>query len=430
MLNELDWSTLLSGATALLALVLSMTLALIIRFRTWRQRWFLRFSALLYISLILFSAASLLEQLLNGKPGNTARFFLQLACIADYLLSGLLAFSFSGLLLFITDPQNERTGLRALLCVIAALQVLLVLAADSTDLLYTLDAQNRYHRSPGYPLALIAPALMLLVDVVILLRSRSRVPRADRLELWGILAIPVADVILQYFLENVTPVAVVAAALLFYAILSRQQVRELRDQQDENLRLRLEILLSEIQPHFMYNTLGAVAELCDTDPARAKKTTLLFSRYLQGVMSGLNTQLVPFPQVLEQLKLYLELARIRFEDALQVEYDVQCTDFEIPSMCLQPLVENAIRHGIRKNKGGRGTLVLRSAERPDCWEITVEDDGPGCDALKPPDRERSQVGLANVREQLRLSCGGSLELRSEAGTGTAAVIRIPKKQEG
>ena len=120
---------------------------------------------------------------------------------------------------------------------------------------------------------------------------------------------------------------------------------------------------------------------------------------------------------------------MRFEDALQVEYQIECADFTLPTMCLQPLVENAIRHGIRRNKGGRGRLVLRSAERADCWEITVSDDGPGPDALKKPDRESLRVGLANVGERLRLGCGGSVELRAGAGQGAVALVRIPKKRE-
>ncbi len=124
--------------------------------------------------------------------------------------------------------------------------------------------------------------------------------------------------------------------------------------------------------------------------------------------------------------MYLELEKIGFEDALQVEYQIECGEFELPPMCLQPLVENAVRHGIRRNKGGRGTVTVSSRERADCWEITVSDDGPGLDLQKRPDSQQIHVGLNNVRERLRLLCGGSLSLKSEPGKGTAATVRIPK----
>ena len=113
-----------------------------------------------------------------------------------------------------------------------------------------------------------------------------------------------------------------------------------------------------------------------------------------------------------------------------MEYQIGSTDFELPPMCLQPLVENAVRHGIRRNPGGRGTLILASAEKPDCYEITVRDDGLGFDQNRQPERDRSHVGISNVRERLRLVCGGTLEIASEPGKGTSATIRIPKRQEG
>ena len=109
-----------------------------------------------------------------------------------------------------------------------------------------------------------------------------------------------------------------------------------------------------------------------------------------------------------------------------MSYDLDCTEFRIPTLTLQPLVENAVRHGVRGNLSGRGTVMISSREFPDHYEVTVSDDGPGFDPDQVIRDGHSHVGLANVRERLRRVVGGSLRIDSAPGTGTRAVIVIPK----
>ena len=109
-------------------------------------------------------------------------------------------------------------------------------------------------------------------------------------------------------------------------------------------------------------------------------------------------------------------------------YDLESTDFRLPTLTLQPLVENAVTYGVRKSETGRGTVTIRSREYPDRWEVSVTDDGPGFvpDSL-PGDSERSHVGLRNVRERLKHTCGGELRIDSVLGEGTTATIILPKE---
>lgn len=111
---------------------------------------------------------------------------------------------------------------------------------------------------------------------------------------------------------------------------------------------------------------------------------------------------------------------------LAVRYDIACADFSMPALTLEPLVENAIRHGGRKNAGGRGTVVIATRETPECFEVSVTDDGPGFDPAALPEDERGRVGLRNVRERLAQVCGGTLEIESAPGRGTTATIILPK----
>ena len=140
-----------------------------------------------------------------------------------------------------------------------------------------------------------------------------------------------------------------------------------------------------------------------------------------------NCYMVSFAEDLEFLQNYLKLEKRRFGDRLTVEYDVRSTGFDIPLLTLQPLVENAIRHGISKRPYG-GTIRVSSREKAGCYSITVEDDGVGFDPSKEFDSSREHIGLSNVRTRLSALCGGSLAVHSTPGIGTCVEITIRKKE--
>ena len=223
--------------------------------------------------------------------------------------------------------------------------------------------------------------------------------------------------------------AIVIGSVFYYIWLHLRFVREHED--DLKARQRMQIMLSQIQPHFLYNTLSAIQYLCAHDPKAAGETTEKFSRYLQGNMSALRSDgEIPFERELEHTKIYLEIEQIRFEDALQVEYDIACTEFSLPTLTLQPIAENAVRHGVRGRKGV-GTVRIATREYPDRWEITVADDGPGFDPEAPvlTDDGREHIGISNVRDRLERISGGTLQIRSAPGSGAVVTIAIPKKEK-
>ena len=220
-------------------------------------------------------------------------------------------------------------------------------------------------------------------------------------------------------------IAIVCCCMLYYLWLHLQFIRE--HERDLQARQRMQIMLSQIRPHFLYNALGAIEGLCDTDPQAARAATVRFARYLRNSLSAVELENdIPFTKELEHTKLYLELEQTRFEDALKVVYEIGCTDFFLPPLTLEPLAENAVRHGVREKPDGRGTVTITTRELPDGYEISVRDDGPGFDPSVPPDDGKEHIGIANVRERLQ-NRGGSLTITSETGRGTVATIRIPKE---
>jgi len=189
---------------------------------------------------------------------------------------------------------------------------------------------------------------------------------------------------------------------------------------------RISIMLSQIQPHFLYNALAVISRLCDKDPAKAKKATISFSDYLRGNMSLLESaEPIPFQNELNHTISFLNLESAMYGEALKVIYDIKPIYFKLPALTVQPIAENAIKHGIGKKEGG-GTVTISTKETEDNYLVIITDDGVGFDFEKTDDNGEPHIGINNVRLRLSAQCGGSLEIGSKPGAGTIATIIIPK----
>ena len=202
---------------------------------------------------------------------------------------------------------------------------------------------------------------------------------------------------------------------------AERQAMELKLQESQ-----ISIMLSQIQPHFLYNTLNSIYQLCETNPMRARTLVNSFSEYLRNNLSSLEESgLIPFATELSHVNTYLDIEKVRFEDTLDIEYDIKCVDFSLPVLTVQPIVENAVKHGTSKKRGG-GTVKISTDEDKENYIITVSDTGCGFDSTKPKDDGKRHVGIENVRQRLSNMCGGTLTIESTVGVGTLATIIIPK----
>ena len=188
---------------------------------------------------------------------------------------------------------------------------------------------------------------------------------------------------------------------------------------------RISIMLSQIQPHFIYNTLGTIERMCLKDPEKAFDLVRNFSLYLRGNFSELDSVApIRFAEELKHIEYYINIEKVRFPD-MSIVYDVETTEFVLPALSVQPLVENAIKHGLMRLETG-GRVVIRSYETPTHFCVAVKDDGAGFDTNAPID-EKKHVGLRNIRGRLKAMVNGELILESKPGVGTKAVIMIPKE---
>jgi len=205
------------------------------------------------------------------------------------------------------------------------------------------------------------------------------------------------------------------------------QEKLLAQKEAELAEARVAVTLSQIQPHFLYNSLNTIAELCYHDPMKARTATVDFAEYLRVNLKAIQTKtLVSFTDELAHIRRYVDLEKMRFDDRLKVIFDIRATDFVLPQLSIQPIIENAVKHGVCEKEDG-GTVTIRSEEQEDCFRVIVTDDGVGFDVEAVENDGQVHIGLANSRNRLRDLCGGTIEITSEIGKGTTAIIRIPKE---
>jgi LytS/YehU family sensor histidine kinase len=188
---------------------------------------------------------------------------------------------------------------------------------------------------------------------------------------------------------------------------------------------RISTMMSQIRPHFIYNTLGSIEQLCEVDPKKAGELVHDFAKYLRGNFGELdNPKPILMSQEMEHVHHYISIENVRFPD-MTFTFEMNSDDFKIPALTVQPIVENAIKHGLMRLQSG-GTIRVVSFETETDYCVTVEDDGVGFDTNVLLD-ERKHVGLRNIRERLKTMVNGTLEIKSVVNEGTKVLIKIPKE---
>lgn len=192
----------------------------------------------------------------------------------------------------------------------------------------------------------------------------------------------------------------------------------------ELARNRIATLMSQIHPHFIYNTLGSIEQLCELDPPKAAKLVSDFSKYLRGNFVDIdNTRLIRVSKELEHTEYYIGIEKVRFPD-IEFVTEMSCCDFSVPALTIQPIVENAVKHGILKRESG-GTVKVKIYETDSSYFISVKDNGVGFNVSEV--EWEKHIGLRNIKSRLETMCDGILNIESIAGVGTKITVEIPKE---
>ena len=386
----------------------------------------------LYMTLFFYSGSILTSLLLSGKGGTKVHTMLAVSVFMEFYMLYQMTFHIINWLLTRVQSKVNRYEVRVIriiLCVILIGQTAILTATQFTGFFYTIDRANIYHRQTGIIWHFVIMVVEFTVGVYVLIRFRGVLSRRSLLAFTAFAVLFGTAFALQVLFSKVyfiTAASAFSIVVLFLYV--NVENAELHYQNERTIeKLKIDMMLSQIQPHFLFNSLTTIKHLCRMDPATAEEAVTKFSVYLRGNMDSLTAEKpIEFSEELKHTRAYLALEKLRFGDDLTVAEHIGCTSFRLPALTLQPIVENAVRHGIRETDEGKGTITISANEYNDRYEITVTDDGNGFDPLASNDDTGSHLGIRNVRYRLEHICGGSLSIESEPGHGTAATISVPK----
>lgn len=218
---------------------------------------------------------------------------------------------------------------------------------------------------------------------------------------------------------------IISIEILFLFVNVRKNIL-LADEAKRNKEAEIKIMMSQIQPHFIYNTLASISTLIKIDPDKAQEGLDAFTEYLRANLASLSkTDLIPFSNELKHIETYLSLEKMRFDERLSIIYDIQTSDFLVPPLSIQPIVENAVKHGILKKLEG-GVISISTHESPDAYYVEIKDNGVGFDPMAIKPGSGVHIGIDNVKNRLTTMCHADLIIHSEINVGTTVLITFFK----
>ena len=316
-----------------------------------------------------------------------------------------------------------------LMRIVCGCYLVLVFLSMFNGMLFQVDAHGNLTDGPYYWIAWLIDPMILLIEILVVVHYRKNLSRFGTIVMLNFGLVSLLTTGLQSIWYPVPELlACTLALLLMFMLFYWEMAKNLVENERELMQSQMSLAISQIQPHFLYNTLSTIAELCRKDSAMAEEVTNRFALYLRGNLEHMGDSFpVEFSKELKHVQTYLWIEKIRFQEELQVVYDIQTEDFIIPALTVQPLVENAVKHGMMGSENVC-TITIRTKCVERGYQVIIEDDGCGFDPEQVKNDGRKHIGIESVRNRLRFMVSGILTVRSVIGKGTTVIIEIPGKE--
>ena len=384
----------------------------------WSKRFFVAFFGILFLN----SCFALVENIFYEVPGTA---FLQV--ISNFWMSLLATCPLPMLTVFLLHCCGEnlrKSGLLSAAAALYGLYFLMVVIAQFTSSIYYVTSDGHLYRGSLYPLA-IAPLVMIgLLNLAGLIRRRHALTKKLFIAIL-ISLLPLTIALIIHMFVQVFPLVNMGVAILalsMYGIILSDQIDQYLRQQREIAHQHANILVLQMRPHFIHNTLMNIYYLCQQDPAEAQRVTLNFNTFLERNLNALaSNEMIPFSEELEHTRAYLNVELVLHDENLLVDYDMTHICFRIPPLTLQPIVENAIKHGMNPDAAPLH-ISIKTRKTDSGSEIIVSDNGPG---FEPASEGGPHIALMNIRQRLEMMCGGKMAILPRKGGGTVVKLTIP-----
>ena len=330
---------------------------------------------------------------------------------------------------FIKENAVVTYRLANIVGVVCAVYLVMILTSPFTGAVFTIDAGGYYQEGILKEFSFILDPVVMVVVIILTLRYRKTMKVKGILYLVSICVLTIPTMLLwDVWYPEPEYMMMTLYFIMVFLLFHKEMTILLVKKEKEMAESKITTAISQIQPHFIFNSLSTIKFLVKKDPMEALEAIDEFSDYLRGSMNSLTrTCGVPFSEELELVNHYLYMEKKRFGDNIHIEYDIQLDGFLVPALSVQPIVENAVKHGIREKLNG-GTIVIETKEDAKDFIIQVTDDGAGFDPQDKKEDGKSHVGIANVQKRLALMCEGTLEIESAPQKGCQVTIRIPKRK--
>lgn len=269
---------------------------------------------------------------------------------------------------------------------------------------------------------------ILLAIVFFVAILNKKLVRREKIAFASYCLLPIVAIILQNIFKGyaIAYASIIIAIEILFFFLNVQKNILLAEEQQKAKEAQIKVMMSQIQPHFVYNSLSSISTLIPIDPNKAQETLDAFTEYLRHNLSSLTeTKLIPFEDEYKHIQTYVSLEKVRFSDRIKVKYDIKTTDFYVPPLSIQPVVENAIKHGILKRIEG-GSLLFKTYESDDAYVVEIIDDGVGFNLGDIDFEENKHIGLNNIKHRINTMCKGEMIIDSKVNEGTKVTIKFYK----
>ena len=405
-------------AMMLIGIVLSAVMPALSR---WNRGYFITFFSLLFLYVVVI----FIDVILYANPDTTKAG--KAVVLIEYLFFSVLVLMPIPFLLHCCGESVKGSALLRAGIALWGVFGLLLLAGQFTDAFYYIAPDHQYARGAWFPLLMAPLAFIMFLTIAGLLKRRRKLSKRVLTALL-VYMLPTAVLIILYMfaaLDVLLSVWMVLCAQMMFGLILTDSIEQDMRQQREIAHQRASVMVLQMRPHFIYNTLMSIYSLCNQDPQKARQVTMDFTNYLRKNFNAVaSDSIIPFSAELEHTRAYLAVEQAQFEEMLFVEYDTPFTRFRLPPLTLQPLVENAVKHGMDPYSRPLHVFVRTRYTDPGV-EIVVEDDGSGFDTS---DESKPHTTLTNIRQRLEMMCGGSMNITSRDGEGTVVTITIPSVQ--
>ena len=320
---------------------------------------------------------------------------------------------------FVCERKKVSFVPNYIILAICSIYILLSVISLFNGMFFSFDENGCFVNGPMYGLVRAFDLIVIIIGIFWVMCYRKILTLREISFLISFNVLPLLSMTLQRFWEPTPQYMAVTLSLIVISVMFHGEItRQLDDS-------RISIMLSQLQPHFMHNMLTTIMYMCRTEPEEAEKTVGQFADYLRANMDSLTLkQCIQFETELKHVKTYWSLEEKRFGDKIRAVYDIQENSFMLPSLTIQPIVENAVKHGMRKGK--QLTVTIRTYSDVNNYYVEINDDGRGFDVNAFENDGKSHIGIKNVQQRLKMMCGGELMVNSVPDQGTDAVIKIPK----